>query len=192
MATYTDGLKGLKVAADIEQQKALMRDVSDKKTGAEAGLVTGETALKALKAKLAAAKTAQATADTKFAGINTKWQETLSAEKDAKRSKAKKAYEEGESMITELTEKLAMYQKKGNATSAAEVQAELESMRKDFEAADKEMQAINAAEAAEQEEKEREEKIVARRKLDFAREREAGQVAEEAKGFEKEMADATN
>jgi hypothetical protein len=104
-------LAKLKNQDDIKKQKALMREIETKKLNAEVAVAKGQAALTDLATKLTAAKTAMGTADAKFKTIEKKWNDTVLAEKDAKRSKVKKAYEDGEALVTELTEKLAMYTK---------------------------------------------------------------------------------
>lgn len=174
---------------DIKKQKALMREIETKKISAELAVANGKTALAELTVKLAAAQTAVGTADSKFKTVQKKWNDTLLAEKDAKRSKVKQAYEEGESMVTELTEKLAMYNKAGNAAAVTKVTEELARVRKAFEKADFEMQAINASEAKEQEEKYRKEKMAARMKVEAQRKRERDAADADTKKVSDQMAD---
>lgn len=101
----------LKNPDDIKKQKALMREIETKKTNAEVALLKGNQALTEMNTKVAAAKTALGTSEVTFKTLEKAWNNQLLKEKDEKRSKVKKAYEEGEAMVTELTEKLAMYTK---------------------------------------------------------------------------------
>jgi hypothetical protein len=104
-------LAKLKNPDDIKKQKALMREIETKKTNAEVALLKGKQALTEMNTKVAAAKTALGVSDTKFKTLEKAWNDQLLKEKDEKRSAVKKAYEEGEALVTELTEKLAMYTK---------------------------------------------------------------------------------
>jgi hypothetical protein len=104
-------LSKLQDADDIKKQKALMREIQTKATNAEVAVVKGKTELANLLTKLTAAKTVLGTAETKFITVQKKWNDKLLAEKEKKRGDIKKRFEEGETAVTELTEKLAMYTK---------------------------------------------------------------------------------